>query len=59
MVGYGHGAAGLGGTGFQLIIVILMGLFGVSFGQLLGAVSPSVQVSHWLAPLFPSNLTAL
>jgi hypothetical protein len=44
-VGFGKGAAGLNGTGFQLLIVLFMLLFGISLGQLIAAISPSVQVS--------------
>jgi ATP-binding cassette subfamily G (WHITE) protein 2 (SNQ2) len=42
-LGFGKGAAGLNGTGFQLLIIIFMMLFGVSIGQLIGAISPSIQ----------------
>jgi ATP-binding cassette subfamily G (WHITE) protein 2 (SNQ2) len=43
-MGFYRGAAGLNGTGFVLMIVIFLELFGVSLGQLLAAVSPSIQV---------------
>lgn len=43
-MGFGHGAAGLNGTGFQLMVLIFLELFGVTFGQLIAAISPSVQV---------------
>ena len=42
---YGQGSAGTPGTGFQLLIIIFMLLFGVSLGQLVAALSPSVQVT--------------
>ena len=45
-IGFGQGAAGINGTGFQLLVVIFMLLFGVSLGQVIAAVSPSVQVSN-------------
>jgi ATP-binding cassette, subfamily G (WHITE), member 2, SNQ2 len=41
---FGQGAAGLSGTGFQLLIIIFLELFGVTLGQLLAALSPSIQV---------------
>jgi ABC-type multidrug transport system permease subunit len=44
-IGFGHGAAGLNGTGFQFLIILFMELFGVSLGQLIGAIAPSVQVA--------------
>jgi ATP-binding cassette, subfamily G (WHITE), member 2, SNQ2 len=44
-VGFGQGAAGLSGTGFQLLMIIFMELFGVTFGQLIASISPSVQAS--------------
>ena len=44
-IGFGQGTYGLNGTGFQLLIVLFMLLFGISLGQLIAAASPSVQVS--------------
>jgi ATP-binding cassette subfamily G (WHITE) protein 2 (SNQ2) len=44
-IGFGKGAAGLNGTGFQFLIVLFMLLFGISLGQLIASISPSVQVS--------------
>ncbi|KAG6841566.1 hypothetical protein C0991_009601 [Blastosporella zonata] len=49
-IGFGQGAAGLNGTGFQLLIIIFMLLFGVSLGQLVAALSPSVQVAVLFNP---------
>jgi hypothetical protein len=48
--GFGQGSAGLGGTVFQLIPVLMMVMFGVTFGQLLSAISPSVQVAVLFNP---------
>ena len=42
-IGFGKGAAGTNGTGFQLLIIIFMMFFGVSLGQLVAAISPSIQ----------------
>lgn len=47
-MGFGQGSAGVGGEFFQLLMIIFMELFGVSLGQFIGAVSPSMQI----APLF-------
>ncbi|KAJ3718555.1 ABC-2 type transporter-domain-containing protein [Lentinula raphanica] len=44
-IGFGQGSAGVDGTGFQLWVIICMMLFGVSLGQLMAAISPSVQVA--------------
>jgi len=44
-MGFGQGSAGINGTGFQLLVIIFMMLFGVSLGQLVAAVSPSIQVA--------------
>ncbi len=60
-MGFGQGAAGNAGNGFQLLVTIFMELFGgvlhheviykmltlllVSLGQLIGAISPNIQVS--------------
>ncbi|KAF5385059.1 hypothetical protein D9615_001097 [Tricholomella constricta] len=49
-IGFGQGAAGNNGTGFQLLVIIFMLLFGVSLGQLVAAVSPSVQVAVLFNP---------
>ncbi|KAG6911302.1 hypothetical protein DXG01_002141 [Tephrocybe rancida] len=49
-IGFGQGSAGTNGTGFQLLIIIFMLLFGVSLGQLVAAVSPSVQVAVLFNP---------
>ncbi|KAJ8515436.1 hypothetical protein ONZ45_g7152 [Pleurotus djamor] len=49
-LGFGQGAAGLNGTGFQLLIIIFMLLFGISLGQLIAAISPSVQVAVLFNP---------
>ncbi|KAH9837328.1 ABC-2 type transporter-domain-containing protein [Rhodofomes roseus] len=47
-MGFGNGAAGVGGTFFQLLPVLFTELFGVTLGQFIGAISPSMQI----APLF-------
>ncbi|RDB26527.1 ABC transporter G family member 11 [Hypsizygus marmoreus] len=49
-MGYGQGSAGTNGTGFQLLVIIFMLLFGVSLGQLVAAISPSVQVAVLFNP---------
>ena len=43
-MGFGQGSAGVGGTFFQLLLVYFVELFGVSFGQFIAAISPSMQV---------------
>jgi hypothetical protein len=50
-MGFGKGAAGTNGTGFQLLVIIFIELFGVSLGQLIAAISPSIQVRY------PLNVT--
>ncbi|KAH9948182.1 ABC-2 type transporter-domain-containing protein [Amylocystis lapponica] len=47
-MGFGKGTAGVGGTFFQLLVLLFLEFFGVSLGQLIGSISPSMQV----APLF-------
>ncbi|PPQ79878.1 hypothetical protein CVT25_002934 [Psilocybe cyanescens] len=49
-MGYGQGSAGTNGTGFQLLIIIFMLLFGVTLGQMVAALSPSVQVAVLFNP---------
>jgi hypothetical protein len=56
-MGFGQGSAGLNGTGFQLLVIIFMLLFGVTLGQMVAALSPSVQVS---SPVhFPDAMIAI
>lgn len=47
---FGQGAAGLNGTGFQLLIVLFVELFGVSVSQLIAALSPSIQIAVLFNP---------
>ncbi|KAH0837832.1 pleiotropic drug resistance ABC transporter [Lanmaoa asiatica] len=47
---FGQGAAGSNGTGFQLLIIIFMELFGVSLGQLIAALSPTIQIAVLFNP---------
>ncbi|KAJ3509385.1 hypothetical protein NLJ89_g5251 [Agrocybe chaxingu] len=49
-MGFGQGSAGLNGTGFQLLIIIFMLLFGVTLGQMVAALSPSIQVAVLFNP---------
>ncbi|KAJ7922816.1 pleiotropic drug resistance ABC transporter [Mycena leptocephala] len=55
--GFGQGAAGTNGTGFQLLLVLIMMLFGVTLGQLIAAISPSVQVAALFNPFLALVLT--
>ena len=43
-MGYGQGSAGITGTAFQLLIINFVMAFGVSLGQMVAALSPSIQV---------------
>jgi ATP-binding cassette subfamily G (WHITE) protein 2 (SNQ2) len=56
-IGFGKGAAGLNGTGIQLLVILFMELFGVTLGQLIGAISPSVQVAVLANPFLTLVLT--
>jgi ATP-binding cassette subfamily G (WHITE) protein 2 (SNQ2) len=49
-MGFGQGSAGLNGTGFQLLVILFMLLFGVTLGQMVAALSPSVQVAVLFNP---------
>ncbi|KAF8659504.1 hypothetical protein AX14_007561 [Amanita brunnescens Koide BX004] len=49
-IGFGKGTYGLNGTGFQLLIVLFMLLFGISLGQLIASIAPSVQVAVLFNP---------
>ena len=50
-IGFGQGAVGLNGTRFQLLVVIFVELFGVTLAQLVGAISPSIQIAVLCNPL--------
>lgn len=43
-MGFGQGEEGIGGNFFILLVVIFVELFGVSLGQLVAALSPSIRV---------------
>ncbi|KAI0081165.1 hypothetical protein K474DRAFT_1657026 [Panus rudis PR-1116 ss-1] len=49
-IGFGQGAAGTSGNGLQLLIVIFVELFGVTLGQLIGAISPNIQTAALFNP---------
>ncbi|KAF8913195.1 pleiotropic drug resistance ABC transporter [Gymnopilus junonius] len=49
-MGFGQGSAGINGTGFQLLVIMFMLLFGVTLGQMVAALSPSVQVAVLFNP---------
>ncbi|KAF8711513.1 hypothetical protein AX14_013219 [Amanita brunnescens Koide BX004] len=49
-IGFGQGTYGLTGTGFQLLIILFLFLFGISLGQLIAATSPSMQVAVLFNP---------
>lgn len=55
--GFGQGSAGLSGTGLQLVAIIFVELFGVSLGQLVAAITPSVQVGILFDPFLMVILT--
>jgi hypothetical protein len=43
-IGFGSGTAGLNGTGFDLLVVFFVELFGVTLGQAIASISPGVGV---------------
>ncbi|KAK7025463.1 ATP-binding cassette transporter snq2 [Paramarasmius palmivorus] len=47
---FGQGYAGQGGNAFQLLVIIFVILFGISLGQLIAAISPSIQVAVLFNP---------
>ncbi|KDQ63067.1 hypothetical protein JAAARDRAFT_119769 [Jaapia argillacea MUCL 33604] len=55
-IGFGQGAAGIPGTGFQLLVIIFLELFGVTLGQAIGALSPSIQVAVLFNPFLAVTL---
>lgn len=56
-MGFGKGAAGTNGNGLQLLIIIFVELFGVTLGQLIGAVSPNIQTAGLFNPFLGLILT--
>ena len=56
-MGFGHGATGTNGNGFQLLVVLFVELFGVSLGQLIAAISPTIQIAVLFNPFLALVLT--
>ena len=54
-VGFCQGPAGPS----KLLVILFVELFGVIFAQLIGAISPSIQIVALLDPLLATDLTAL
>ncbi len=52
---FGQGSAGLNGTGFQLLVILITELFAVTLGQLIASITPSIQI----AALFTSPITII
>jgi ABC-type multidrug transport system ATPase subunit len=52
---FGQGSAGLNGTGFQLVVILITELFAVSLGQLIASIAPSIQI----ASLFTSPVSII
>ena len=50
-VGFDQGPTGLSGTGFKLLVILFVELYGVTFAQLIGAISPSIQIVTLFDPL--------
>ncbi|KAI0064587.1 hypothetical protein BV25DRAFT_1869256 [Artomyces pyxidatus] len=51
-MGFGQGAAGTNGTGFQFLVVLFTELFAVSLGQFIASISPSIQIAVlWTPPI--------
>jgi hypothetical protein len=55
--GFGQGSAGLCGTGLQLVVIVFVELFGVSLGQVVAAMTPSVQMGILFDPFIMVVLT--
>ena len=47
---FGQGSACLNGTGFQLLVILFTEYFGVTLGQVIGSVTPSIQVAVLFNP---------
>ncbi|EJC98670.1 uncharacterized protein FOMMEDRAFT_170902 [Fomitiporia mediterranea MF3/22] len=56
-MGFGKGAAGTNGNGYQLLMIIFVELFGVALGQLIAAISPSIQIAVLFNPFLGLVLT--
>lgn len=56
-MGFGKGAAGTNGVGFQLLVIIIVELFGVTLGQLIASISPSIQIAVLFNPFLGLVLT--
>ena len=56
-MGFGKGATGTNSNGFQFLVVIFVELFGVTLGQLIAAISPSIQIAVLFNPFLALVLT--
>jgi len=56
-MGFGQGREGTNGNGYQLLMCIFLELFGVSLGQLVAAISPSIQIAALYNPVISLILT--
>jgi len=56
-MGFGQGAEGISGNFFQLLIVIFIEIFGVTLGQVVGALSPSIRIAALFNPFLSLVLT--
>ncbi|KAI0804598.1 ABC-2 type transporter-domain-containing protein [Irpex lacteus] len=56
-MGFGQGAAGANGNGFFFLVVLFIELFGVTFGQFIGSISPNIQTAALFNPFLVLILT--
>lgn len=56
-MGFGKGESGTAGNGFQLLMIIFIELFGVSLGQLIASISPTIQIAVLWNPFLALVLT--
>ncbi|KAI0031252.1 ABC-2 type transporter-domain-containing protein [Vararia minispora EC-137] len=54
---FGQGSAGLNGTGFQLLVILFVEYFGVTLGQVIAVLTPSIQVAVLFNPFIMVVLT--
>ncbi|KAI0273384.1 pleiotropic drug resistance ABC transporter [Gloeopeniophorella convolvens] len=47
---FGQGSAGLNGTGFQLLVILITEMFAVTLGQLIASITPGIQIASLFTP---------
>jgi len=56
-MGFGKGSEGSNGLGYQYLMILFVELFGVSLGQAVGAISPTIRITALFSPFLAITLS--